>query len=269
MAWGGFYFQIRLAQVFGLVSWVELEAFELVDKIPYKLCPLIPASILFLEQSMRALTAKSVTKIPPLMLNFLNIFSIFQSTYVKKKEWIRLLQLYEVTNKQIHSRTSGSIYLGGKPFLITFSYMILLLVSRTISHYYSPRRYGLLVDLTLCIELVEDSLVIYLLAMLAKGLKMVNREAKHLLIENVIMNIGDKRMHRSTPAFSRHLYRNIYQMSVCINDIFSWMIASNLISYLIKFCVALQNMIHMISTGQLVTSSVIRFALSFAYRTVS
>lgn len=269
MVWSGFYFQVRLGQVFGVVPWLNLKTFKPVDKIPYNLCPVIPAAILFLEQLVRLLTSKKVTGIPLLILDFLKIYSLFRSTYIKKKEWKRLLQLYEVINNQIRPRLLGSLDLGYKPVVIIFFYTLLLLSSRILSHHYNPRSYSFFVDLTTCITLIQDSLTIYLSSTLVKGLKILNRQINHLVNEKIVFSVGGKTMNAKAPTFCRNLYSKLYEMSVCINDIFNWLIGSSLILFLIKLCIALQKMIHMISTSQLVTNFVIRFALSFVYRAVS
>lgn len=269
MVCGGVHFQIRVGQVFGIVPWADLQSFKIVHKIPYKLCPLIPAAILFGDQLVRLLTSQNMTSIPLLVLALLKIFSIFRSTYIKKKEWKRLLQLYEVINKQINPRLFGSLDLGFKPVLIICFYSLLLLSSRILSHHYNPRSNSFVVDLTACIKLIQDSLTIYFSSILVKGLEILNKQAKRLLNETSILNLGDKRLNATAPTFCRNLYSNLYEMSVYINDIFNWLIASSLIIFLIKLCIALQQMIHRISTSQLATNYVIRFAVSFVYRAVS
>lgn len=263
-----FDFYLKLSQVLGFIPLLNINTFELFDEIPYKIYPAAITIILFVPLYTKISSRKDVIDVSLLSLVFTTGVSSYRTAYINRTEWKNLCQLYKVINKKITSKCLDSLDLGVKHFIATAIYILHLLSIRLVVYYDKVEEFSLLMDLLWFIKLTKDCLAIYFLSILTKGFKMVNKHSKYVLKEAVISNIRDS-IFNGTPTFCRNLYSNLYEMSVHINNIFGWMMATSWLDCFVRMCLTIQKIINVTTKREPVFSKVFLVILLVTYSTVS
>lgn len=265
----GFDFYLKLSQILGFIPWINLNTFKLLDKIPYKMYPAAITILLLLPHYTKVISPKSVVDISVLTLTFTTGFSRFRSAYINRTEWKKLCQLYKVINKQIRPTFLHSLDLGVKHFVFPAIYILYLLTIRSVLYYNNVEKFNLLVDLLWLIKLTKECLTIYFLSILTKGFKMLNKHSKCLLTEGLISQVGYLIFNGTAQSFCRNLYSKLFEMSVSVNNIFGWMMATSLLDDIARMCLMIQNIINVTTKRTLFLTDVFLVILLITYRTVS
>lgn len=265
----GFHFYLKLCQVLGFIPWININTFDLFDKIPYKIYPVAITIILFITPVMRIISSQDIQHISLLILACTTGFTTFQSTYTCRTEWKKLCNLYKVINKKISPEILESLDMVVKHFVVIVVYILNFLSIRSVVYYNRIGAFNFLVDLLIFIKLIRDCLTIYFLSILTKGFKLVNKLSKYLLKQDLENNIGYSMFSGTTPTFCRKLYTNLYEMSLCVNNIFGWMMATNLLIYIIRMSIFFQNVVNLSTKREYLISDICLVILVFTYNTVS
>lgn len=264
-----FHFYLKLSQVLGVVPWININTFELFDKIPYKIYPAALTFILSIAPFMRIISSQDIQHISLFVLACATGFTNLQSTYTNRTEWKKFCQLYKVINKQISPESLDSLDLVVKYFGVMAFYILIFLSIRSVVYYNQIGVFNLFVDLLMFIKLIRDCLTIYFLLMLTKGFKLVSKHSKNLLNEDLENNIGFSIFSRTTPTFCRKLYTNLYEMSLCVNNIFGSIMATNLLIFIIRMNMFFQKIIVSFSEREYLISDIYFVILVSTYNTVS
>lgn len=265
MALSSFHFYFKLSQIFGIVPWINMETLELSNRIASKMYPIVLSMIILIQMCVQFIFSTHVINFSHLILAVTKIISTLDSIYIKRSKWMKFLHFYGVSNRQIDL----TLYIGVRPILILVYYSLYLLVLRILSHSMTFEMSDLLVDLLFYVKLIEDCLAIYVLSILHKGFKTVNRFTRHHLNGILGVNISGSRSSGITPAACKKLYRNLFEISVNTNEIFGCTLGSSLFIFVVRLCLSVQFIINLTTTQKFDNYLVIRFTLVFLYRTVS
>lgn len=262
-------YHLKLGQILGFIPWINQNSIELSDKIPYKILPAIIAISFLLQQCLQMVFSKDVINVSLLTLACTTSFSSVRSAYINMKEWKKLCQLYKVISKGMKSKLDYTLDIGIQSFMIVIFYSLYLLSIRVVSYYDNIRDFNLFIDLLLFVSQTKDCLTIFILSILTKGFRVVNKHAKYLLYGGGISSVGNSALNGTTPTFCLSLYKKLYEMSICVNEIFGWMVASTLLNYVIRTCLSIQKLLILTKNRNLIDVRALRFGLVFTYRTVS
>lgn len=106
-------------------------------------------------------------------------------------------------------------------------------------------------DPTLYIKLLAENLQINFSIILLKGFRLLNERLKSVNHQNLqeieVISVADK---RRTKIYRRQ-YKNLYEMSICFNEIFRWLFGASLGHSLVAACTFSQYLIRLIINGRL------------------
>lgn len=194
-----------------------------------------------------------MTKLPPTTFNISSSLFILStillsihSNYVKKNCWKKLIKLYEVTNQQIGTKLDESLKPGWETILLFVIYAIFLILMRVQGHISDYDNDNFVMDLILYIKLSSEYLVITFLMLLLKGFKLVKKRTKFLLSDCSDTSSSINRVTHLTVTktiFCKKLYKNLYNMTACFNQVFGWLLTATFLQFLLTVLVFAQNFI--------------------------
>lgn len=263
-------FLLKIGNYFGLLPWINYETCELLDKRMPRVYPAIVASVLLLgfiritETSKRSFRDSSAAT-----LTTFTIYAIIQSCFIKRREWTKLLQIYGITRNQIFTKLNERLDLDWKNIFLYIFYVVYLTSIRIISHFNADKMNNLIMYIILILKLTSDYLPLWFLSIITKGFKIVNKHSKYLLIGERFEFNKRSCLNGTTSTICRSQYKNVYNISVGFNNLFSWLLAMSLLNSLITMFLFTQFLINQLSTGKLDLNSIFMFAMIFMYRLVS
>lgn len=263
-------FFLKIGKYFGVLPWLDFRKCELINKWIFRVYPATVAVILFLEFIRLLGTSKrGFNDVTTVTLTTCTLYAIIQSSYVKRMEWMKLFHLYGIAKKEFITKLKESLDLGWRDVYIYMTYVTYLTSIRIVSHFNSTRRNSLLLDVMLIIKLTSDYLPVLFFSILSKGFKILNNYSKRLLIGEKINFNKTPYLNGTTATICRNQYRNLYNISVGVNDLFSWLLAMALFNSLVTMLLFTQFMINRLFSGQLNLNSIFFFGMIFIYRLVS
>lgn len=268
MVWSSFNFYLKLGQVLGLVPWINLNTFELSENFLYKMYPAILTITIFMHQFLHIISSKDVINVSLVFLACTIGFTSLRSVYLNRAEWRHMCHLLKFINKNKHELVD-SIDLGIKPVVIFVLYFLSTLSIRIAAYYNNFGEFDLIVDLLLFVSLTRDCLSIYFLSTLRKGFKILNNHTKYLLNGCLTSDFGNPKLNGTTPALCKNFYEILYEMSLCIKEIFGWMVASSLLMLLVRMILSIQKILNVTVMRRFSAVEILRFILVITSRLVS
>lgn len=171
-----------------------------------------------------------------------------RSTCLKRKGWNDLMQLFQTTDVELKKKYNRSLEVGWISAVAYLPYVALIVCSRIYLH---PTDWRIMVFLMDAITLLRFS-VLYMTGMalniLSRGLKVVTKLTKNLQRKTEFNIIDSNAVETS---MCKDLYKNLYEISSCFNDLFGWLWSCMFLNFVVVTCIAAHIFIETFIIGQL------------------
>lgn len=263
-------FFLNMGSLFGFVPWINLTKCELVDTKIFKIYPGAISTGIFLIYLFNQETLKHVISEIP---NFLSMFGTFclciYSVYIKRNSWKEWIKLYIKINEIVKCNLQENLDLRWKSFAIYVFYIILLTSNRTIIYFSNWEQNIFIMDLLLYKMLAMEYFIILFALILKRGFKLLNESSLYLNYEsglklNIIAN-----MNREKTIRCLNLYKYLYKMVVCFNDLFGWIHISSLLLFLGIVLICMQKVVLSVMHAKLDSRASVLYSVILSNRLVS
>lgn len=268
-----FKFFLTIGGIFGLVPWINFEKNQLTDKKMLRAYPAVLA-IVFVTLYMLSLNSilENFFDQQVIIIDFWIIFLPIQSTYSKKKFWNKWIHIFETTNRMIRMKLHKSLELDWKIAVLFTVHIIMQTILEIIRTSDSNRHFrGIpyLRTYSKYVKLLVDLLPITFLMIQMKGLKILNKYSEDILRKERTSFISLLNTNRAEIMFCRNLHKHLYDMSICIQEIFGWTLCVSLLQYVLVVCDLSNIVIRLDFKEEFGSSFWVLITLYFIYRTVS
>lgn len=225
---------LKIGGVLGFVPWMNFTTGEITYKTLSKIY--LVAIVIGIYLFYRAYSELSTFIISYVIFLVLSTMLVFiQSTCVKQKSWMKWTQLYVKTNNELQEKLRETLKPGFKSVLLITFYTLWLIIMRKDNNA-GLERY--IEDMVLYMILFSEFLLITFSRILVKGFKIVNKYTKQIhdtTKSRVRLDIA-RNVNSEKAVFCKNLYKNLYAMSTCFNDIFGWILILNIMRAFISIC---------------------------------
>lgn len=270
MKWNSYNFLLKIGNICGFIPWINPDNSELVNKMLPRIYPAIITIVIFVNHVLNSPKFfRSVLDWANNLLNFCIIFAILESSYRKRMDWGQLIKHYDQVNKQVKDNFNASLDLGWKPVLIYLTYLTVMIVIRLHSYFENIRDLNFFVDLLLAIKIGVDCNSMMFLAILQKGFRTVNSNAKFIVENYGTIHILPSNLNATTPYHCKKLYENLYNMTICFSRLSEWLLATSLFHLLIVVLLFCQFLLNTLMDGGIEPKHTVMFTAIFLFRLVS
>lgn len=230
-------FFLRNAIFANSVPWKFIGKFKVANNKFFFVSQVTILAVILLYHTIFIYNAKSTDRSPICdEFIFIALFISFRSVYLKRNIWKRWTTLYEKTNKLMKYKLGKSLELNQKYIWIYMFYTIVFIMLRVIAYYNGLEIYKYIIDIILYSFHSMEYLSIIFLMILRKGFTTLNGCSKYLEGDDGLQLHIIANMNRDETILYKRLYKSLYQMSVCFNDLFGWILLNILVQYLIVIC---------------------------------
>lgn len=259
---------VKVCCICSFVPWINLKNSKLAVQLLSRIYPGIISSSIFVVHCYQIQTEffQTIVEIPSNLLILSTVLVCIHSAYCKRKYWRKWFRLYDITNKKFKITFNESLELGWTSVFVLLGYVLFMMTTRALilsSNSRTDDYYTL--DLTLYIKLFIENLLLNFSMTLLKGFKMLNKRTKSMTSNKIIQVISVRDDTRA--KIYRRQFKNLFEMSVCFNEIFCWLFTASLGHSLVTACTFSQYLIRLIINQRLQLSY--GFWMVFLFRLVS
>lgn len=233
MARDTFYLFLKFGNILGTIPWINLEQNKLVDKKLARCYPFFILIVMIVYYFLSLRTLFEYINFGGLFFLTSTIFVTIQSTCVKRKYWNKWMELYQETRREFRTKFNQPLELGWKPVVMFLFYTALCPVIETIRIYIELddiKNIGVATFFKNFTEFIPT----VLLLVITNGFRILNKYVKRLSTDHRTQNVALKNRTISKAILCANMYRNLYELSVCFNNLFGWILATNLLHFLIS-----------------------------------
>lgn len=185
-------------------------------------------------------------------------------TMVNDNVWNKWFKMYEVTHWQFKSALKQTLNLKSNDYWIMISYIVLIL-SRQVYLCLTETDFCFFSLLMMYMRFFSTYLPIMFLQILKSGFQILSKYSKDLFV-----NKGKPKMRMNNRVGRSHmmLYKSLFELSICFNQLFGWLLALCMGNTLISICSFFQFFLK-INFHKLEGTGIIRFCSLTALETVS
>lgn len=240
-----FNFFIKLGAVFGCLPWIDQTKKELIENKALNTFSITTSIVCFVNIISKVGEFFKPYNCCCVVMSLFTMFLNIRNVYCLRKGWTKCLRVCEMSNRILKAKSMQTLESGFEQGLILLGYVALFLVIKFISHMMLRNQFDYLTELITWIAVYYYLLTILFLRMLIKGFRIVNEYSKSLhksfggLSINSTTNVTGR-----DAIFCQNLYNNLYDLTVCFNKIFGWILLTNLHVLLILVLCIEQNIIN-------------------------
>lgn len=262
-------FFLNIGSLFGFVPWTNLSKSELVNTKCAKIYPSCISLAIVLTYLLSREKLIEIDEIP-ISLTILTIFYLgMHSVYARRNSWKSWIKLYYKTNEDMKLKLKETMEPGWKSVIIFAAYIALLTFNRMISYILLSKNAVKITDLLLYELLVFKYFFILFALILKKGFKLLNKSSQDLNYENGLTLSIIANLNKEKTMYCMNLYKNLYKMVVCFNDLFGWAYIFSLLIFFMTMLIFVQSAISCILNGKMDFQLGVFYCLILSYRLVS
>lgn len=228
-----YHFFIKIGKIFGIVPWYlgKTDRRYKIWSRAYYLFMATGICLLLILDKLEHFEEQIAAFTCCLML-----FIMMTSSITKKKIWQKWMKLYKMTDQKYMNNLGQKLTIDWKTRLLLLLYTSMNFSLETFNHYAGHSEFRISKVIVIQILIFLHYFPIVWLHALTNRLRTFNKYSKRLYIEkeiDVVLVISTKEMNANA---WKQLYKNLFDMSLCLNELFSWIIAIALLDTFLFTC---------------------------------
>lgn len=257
---------VIMGKIFGLIPWKNCNKKGLETKILCNTYPGLIALGMIANSVMRTVWSL-------IFFTFLSLFillSLIIGTFSSRRSWEEWTRVYEITNTEMKKNFHQSLEPNWRTILfIVFFCLIAPLSNIFHGNFVIYTGIDWLQLLILYMKIFAVCLPIIFSKILVKGFEILNKNSKHLRVDRRFRSVVMVNLVETNAMLYKSLYKNLFEMLVCFNELFGWLIAGCLFEFLIYMCISLNFYTNLDFKEKLNWANVGHFSVAFFNSLVS
>lgn len=260
-------FLIKVGNISGFIPWVNLSKNTLESSVwakTYSGYVVVFICVTYFIQCLKL----QVSELINVSLLYSTLLTIVSGTFIHRKHWQHWFKFYRICDKMIKGKLNETMEPKWREnWQILASSLILSCLTVGTMVIENTNELGFHI-LYVTMRLFLYILPIFFLMILQKGFKLLNRCSEYQNYREHVVNMASE-ITVNNASFCRILYRNLFSMSVCLNNVFNWVFVTTLLDLLIGICYYLNEMVTLKYNKKLNLENTIQLSWYFIFNIVS